>query len=427
MFLSCPRRVRCVASLALMWVALLPITTADALTLPDALQRAESRHPLFQSYRAQLAAADARRLQADLRPAPELNLEVEDVLGSGALSGVDSAQTTVSFSQLIERGGLRDRRIESAQADREAQITLGQIARLDLRAEVARRFVHVLSDQALLATTREATVLARSTLQEVERRVQAARVPLAERSRAQVALARAELEEEHAEHELLSSRRHLAAATGSMEADFGEAAGDLLSLPEVAPFEVLLTQMQAAPDVLRFANEERMRASELRLAQARRTPGLRAGAGLRRLEASDDLGLVFSASIPLFANSRETGHIAEAEARLAQLGADREQAWLKAQAQLFEIYQELNHAGVEFRTQRDRVVPTLEEALKQTQLAYDRGRYSLLELRDAQSEWTLQRRRLIEAATEYHGHLIEIQRLTGAPAPSLASHASSQP
>lgn len=438
MFFPCAHPARRVAMLGLLWTALLPFAARAAddghvdhagphFTLSEALQRAESKHPLFQSYRAQLAGADARALQAGIRPAPELSLEVEDVLGSGALSGIDSAQTTLSFSQLIERGGLRDRRLDAARSDREALVTQGEIARLELRAEVARRFVHVLSDQALLATTREATQLARSTLAEVERRVTAARAPLAERSRAQVALARAELEEEHAEHELLSSRRHLAAASGSKEADFGEAEGTLLQLPPVASFEVLLTQMQATPDVLRFANEERLRASELRLAQARRTPGLRLGAGVRRLESTDDVGLVFSASLPLFAGSREAGNIAEAEARIAQVGPEREQAWLQAQAQLFEIYQELNHAGIEFKTQRDRVVPTLEDALKQTQIAYERGRYSLLELRDAQAEWALQRRRLIEAAAEYHGHLIEIQRLTGAPAPSLVSNVSSKP
>lgn len=397
------------------------------LTLGTALQRAEAQHPLFRTYRAELAAADARTLQAGVRPAPELSLEIEDVLGSGTVSGIDSAQTTLGFSQLIERGGLRDRRVDTAQAGRETVVTQGEVARLDLRAEVARRFLHVLSDQALLANTREATRLARSTLEAVERRIAAARAPLAERSRAQVTLARAELDEEHAEHELLSSRRHLAAAMGQMEADFGEAQGELLQLPEVAPFEVLLTQMQATPDLLRFASEERLRASQLRLAQARRTPGLQLGAGLRRREATDDVGWVFSASLPLFAASREAGHIAEAEARIAQIGPEREQALLLAQAQLFEIYQELQHAEIEFRAQRDRVVPAVEEGLRLTRLAFDRGRYSLLELRDAQAEWALQQRRLIEAAAEYHGYLIDIQRLTGAPAPSLASPSSSQP
>lgn len=396
-------------------------------TLTEALQRAESRHPLFASWQARARAQAARGLQAGLTPAPELGLTVENAFGTGQLSGYSGAETTLSFSQLIERGGLRDRRIDAAGAERDLLTTEGEIARLDLRAEVARRFVHVLSDQAQLGITREATQLAQETLAEVTRRVGAARSPLAERSRSQVALERAKLEQEHAEHELLSSRRHLAAATGGMEADFGQAEGDLMALPPVADFEVLLTRLQATPDLLRFASAARVRESELRLAQARRSPGLRLGAGLRRLETSDDVGLVLSASWPLFAASRERGNLAEAEARIAQIGPDREQALLLAQAQLYELYQELNHARLEVQTQRERVVPAIEDALKQTQLAYERGRYSLLELRDAQTEWAAQRRRLIQAAAEFHAHLIEVQRLTGAPAPGSARNESSQP
>jgi cobalt-zinc-cadmium efflux system outer membrane protein len=396
-------------------------------TLAEALARAEARHPLFASYRAQLEAADARAVQAGIRPAPVLGLTVENAFGTGEVSGYSTAETTLGFSQLIERGGLRDRRIEAAAAGREQVATDAQIAHLDLRAEVARRFVHVLSDQAQLAITREATELARSTLAEVERRVAAARAPLAERSRAQVSLERAYLAQEHAEHELLSSRRHLAAATGTLEADFGPGEGDLLHLPPVADFDALLAQMQATPDLLRFASETRLRESELRLAQARRTPGLTLGAGIRRLEATDDVGLMFSASMPLFGASRERGNVLESEARLAQVGPEREQAMLRAQARLYEIWQELNHARVEVEAQRERVVPAVEAALEQTRYAYERGRYSLLELRDAQAEWATQRRRLIEAAAEYHGHLIEIQRLTGAPAPGPIVTESSQP
>ncbi|WP_372723753.1 TolC family protein [Immundisolibacter sp.] len=438
MFSSSIRRAwLCAAMLGALSVPLAAATgTPDAhhvdhpgphFTLAEALARAQARHPLFASYRAQLQAADGRAVQAGVRPAPALNLTVENAFGTGEISGYSAAETTLGFSQLIERGGLRDRRIETAAAGRQQVATDADIARLDLRAEVARRFVHVLSDQAQLGITREATGLATSTLAEVERRVAAARVPLAERLRAQISLERARLAEEHAEHELLSSRRHLAAATGSMQADFGLAEGDLLRLPPVADFETLLAQVQATPDLLRFASETRLRESELRLAQARRTPGLTLGAGIRRLETSDDVGLIFSASMPLFGAPRERGNILESEARLAQVGPEREQAMLKAQARLYEIWQELNHARVEVEAQRERVVPAVEQALEQTRHAYQRGRYSLLELRDAQAEWASQRRRLIEAASEYHGYLIEIQRLTGAPAPGPAATASSQP
>lgn len=390
--------------------------TGPHFTLAEALQRVEERHPLLKSWSERRRAADGRGLQAAQRPAPELRFDLENALGTGSRTGLEGAEATLAFSQLIERGGLRDRRIDAADAERGLQSAEGEIARLDLRAEVARRFVHVLSDQAQLGITQQATAHARTTLVEVERRVASARSPLAERSRAQVSLERARLEEEHAEHELLSSRRHLAAATGSIEADFGEAEGDLLQVGDIASFEVLYERLRQTPDLLRFASETRLRESELRLAQARATSGITLGAGVRRLQEGDDTALVFSASMPLFGASRQRGHVLESEARLAQVTSDREQALLKAQAQLYEIWQELNHAKVEFEAQRDRVVPAMEEGLRQTQVAFDRGRYSLLELREAQAEWALQRRRLIQSAAEFHGHLVEIQRLTGAPA-----------
>lgn len=399
---------------------------AAPLTLQQALASAERRHPLFASRRAALRAADARIAQAGLAPAMTLGLEVENVLGSGTLSGVGAAETTLSFSQLIERGGLRDRRVDNAQAEYASQQIADEAARLDLRAEVARRFVHVLSDQAQLLITREASELAAGTAAEVERRVQAARSPLAERSRAEITLERARLEEEHAEHELLSSRRHLAAATGAVDADFGEAVGALDTLPPVADFDSLLQRMRAAPDFLHYASLARVRDSELRLAQARTRGGITLGSGIRRQEQTDDVGLVFSASMPLFSAARERGRIAEAEAQREQVSADEQAAYLQAQAQLYECYQELHHARVEFESQRDRVVPAAVRALEQTRYAYDRGRYSLMELRDAQMEWAAQRRRMIEAAARYHDTLIEIQRLTGQAA-STAPSASTQP
>jgi outer membrane protein, heavy metal efflux system len=426
--MACLGLIGCVLPTLVVAAAEPPATPAGPpLTLAEALQRTETRHPLFASYRAQLDAAEGRMQQARVRPAPELGLQIENALGTGDLAGLSGTETTLSFSQLIERGGLRDRRIDTAQADRQRRVTEGDIARLELRAEVARRFVHLLSDQAQQVITREATALARDTYKEVQRRVDAARAPQVELSRAQVSLARAEIEEEHAEHELLASRRHLAAATGRMTPDFGSAQGDLMDLPQVAEFEVLLTHLQQSPDVLQFASEARLRASELRLAQARRTPGLTLGAGIRRSEIGDDMGLVLSASLPLFGAAQQRGNVAEAEARIAQVGPDREQALLKAQAQLYALWQELNHARTEVEIQRARVVPAVEAELEQTRQAFARGRYSLLELRDAQAEWAAQRRHLIEAAARYHGYLIEIQRLTGAPAPGLNTHESSQP
>ena len=62
---------------------------------------------------------------------------------------------------------------------------------------------------------------------------------------------------------------------------------------------------------------------------------------------------------------------------------------------------------------RERALPQIEAALKKTEYAYERGRYSYLELVDAQRELVAVRDSLIDAATAYHLTLIEIERLSG--------------
>ena len=56
----------------------------------------------------------------------------------------------------------------------------------------------------------------------------------------------------------------------------------------------------------------------------------------------------------------------------------------------------------------------MESALKNTEYAFERGRYSYLELTDAQQELLDLRGTLIDAAALYHLTRIEIERLTGA-------------
>jgi cobalt-zinc-cadmium efflux system outer membrane protein len=57
----------------------------------------------------------------------------------------------------------------------------------------------------------------------------------------------------------------------------------------------------------------------------------------------------------------------------------------------------------------------MEEALQETQYAFERGRYSYLELVDAQREYLAVQRERIDAAALAQVLAIEIERLTNAP------------
>lgn len=385
------------------------------LTLRQAVDSALRSNPELGVFAYDLRHQRGRETQAGLGPNPALTLSIEDLAGSGPYAGTETAQSTFALSQVIELGGKRARRVDAAAAERGVLEITRAARQLDVVADVARRFIHVASDQEQLALTRRATGLAEETLAEVAKRVKAGKSPGVEQHRAAIALTRAQVEEEHAEHELLTSRHKLAATWGATSAGFGRIEADLYSLPVAGDFDTLLATLAQNPDFTRFASEERLRDAALRLARSQRTPNVELGAGIRRHESSGDQSLVFSLAVPLPLGNRNQGAIAAAESNRAQLDAEKQAAFVRAQAQLFELHQELGHYIAEARTLATSVLPRMDEALAETAYAYQRGRYSYLEWVEAQRELVEVHRAYIEAAAKAHTLRAEIERLTGEP------------
>jgi len=386
---------------------------AAELSLREALSRTIDHNPDLKAYAFVLRAQDGRVQQSRSRPVPTLNASIDNVLGTGATSGLKSAEVTLGLSQWIELGDVREQRVAVAQVGRDVRVAEGEIRRLDLLAETVRRFVTLASLQESHELTHLGVELARKTLEAVEIRVTAARSPLAERDRAVVALERARIADQHAEHELTAARYELAAMWGSENPDFQSATADLFALPSVTDLAALRLAVENTPDITRYFSEGRLRDSEMRLAMASRRPGVEVGAGIRRLQDTRDMAFVLSFSMPLPVNKINEGAIAESRALRDGAAVDREATLLRARTRLGTLYRELQDRGREVPALRDVALPRMEEALRNTEYAYERGRYGYLELVDAQRELLTLRRDLIDAATEYHLTLIELERLTG--------------
>jgi outer membrane protein, heavy metal efflux system len=383
------------------------------ITLKSAIAHALEGNPRLRGTEHALKAADAKIAQAELRPNPRIRLDLENFAGSGVVSGTDALETTLTLSQVLELGDKRSTRVSAAEAARTVVSVDREIVELDVIAEVARRFLHVVSDQEQLALTQRATQLAEDTVGAVETRVKAAKSPEVELLRARIALTRAKIKQEHAEHELQASKQKLAALWGDTGVKFGTARADLLSLPDVSPFPALAGKLKQNPDNARYLNEARLHESEKRVAESKQRPDIELGGGVRRLELSNDHALVASISVPLFSARLAAPDIAAASARQHEAESRYEAAVVDAHARLFALYQELQHARMETTLLRDEVAPQTEEALRQTEYAYERGRYSYLEWADAQRELIEVRLRLIESATNTHLLMTEVERLTG--------------
>lgn len=385
------------------------------ITLSEAIAKTLQANPGLQQFGYSLRTQDALIDTARLATPLEAHVELDNVLGTGETRGIDGAELTFALSRVIELGGKRERRVDVATRGRDDIAIEQQAAQLDALAEVSRRFIHVASDQQQLALTRQGVDLAQHTVAAVRRRVDAAKSPEVELHRADVERIRAHIALEHAEHELLASRVKLASLWGELEPTFAGVAADFDSLPRPDAFDVLIAKLHGNPDFTRFASTARLRDAEIRLAQSQRRADLTVSAGLRRLEAVDDQAFVIGFSIPFGGSQRAEPGIVAATARRDAVAAAQNDAFIQARAQLFELYQELQHAAAEAQTLSEQVVPQMQEALSETRYAYQRGRYSYLELAESQRAYIEVQRERIEAVANAHQLQVEIERLTGQP------------
>jgi cobalt-zinc-cadmium efflux system outer membrane protein len=411
------------ASLLLIGCVLAAPAGADvprSIGLREAIAQALAHNPDLAAFEFEFRALDARRSGAALAPQANLTIGVENLAGSGEFRGVAAAESTLALSRVIELGDKRAARVAAVDAAQDTLRTARQAAQLDVLAEVTRRFIALAALEQQLLLQERAMALAERTLRGADRRVRAARAPHVEFDRAAVALERARLERQAVAARLGAARLQLAALWGADDAvidsrPFGATRGDLFALPPLDEFDALMLRVQASPDFLRFASEERLRDAELRLAAAQRRPDITLGGGVRRLQGSRDTALVFSVSVPLFPGRRAEPARAEAAARRDAVAPARAAALTRARAQLHSLHAELREAEATVRAIETTIAPRMAEALKETEYAFERGRYGYLELADAQREYLETLRTRIDAGAQAQLLANEIERLTNAP------------
>jgi cobalt-zinc-cadmium efflux system outer membrane protein len=347
-------------------------------------------------------------------PPLALDVTIENVAGNGHLRGFDAAETTASVSRVMELGGKRARRRALGEAEALRASHGLASARLDLRILTVRRFVEVVADQERLALALEREEVAARTHTEVARVVTGARNPETDLRAAEISLMDAELEREHAEHELRAARVTLAATWGSRDADFDSANMALFTLPGIEPVEALAARLPASAELQAATLDSDIAGLRERLAAGGAMPDVNLSLGVRRLQAFGDHGLVMGFTVPLGTMSR--ARLALAETRALAIATDRRRAAVESEhfQQLYERYQELGHARTEFEALERTMIPKAEQALVLAQRGFDVGRFSFLTLAHAQQSLFELRRRRLEAAYRYHLIHADLSRLVAA-------------
>lgn len=384
------------------------------LTREQAVVRALNSAPTVEAAAARVRAARANLLQAGVLPNPQLGLEVENFGTSRAYRGFSSSEATLSLSQTIEIGGKRGARSGLAAASRKAADYDYAAARLDLAREVRRAFTEAVAAEAELRLAEDRRKLAGEVVRSVKGRVDAGREPVLQQRRSEIAHQQAEIDLKNVSRRLLVARNQLAILTDLQPASlvldsswFATIEAGSLVDPDGGAESIELLQRQAELDRSR---------AEIAMETSRAVPDLTLSAGVRRFQDTDDTAFIAGISIPIpvfdqnrgaITRARENANAAEAELRAAR--RVRAQELAKAQALLAE-------ARDNAVTLRESIVPAAEQAFRFASEGYSQGKFSYLEVLEAQRALFEARRSQIDALQTFHETQADLERLNATAA-----------
>lgn len=387
------------------------------LTLDDAMARVVAVHPELRTFEPQRALREAERAAAVLPPQLVAGASLENAFGTGDARLLTGMEFSLTLASVLERDGKRAAREAVALRRLDALPPRREAVRLDLLAETARRYLD-------LAWARETHTIGMADVAQrqravegARRRMQAGAAPESELLGAEAAHARAALVLARSVQQQDAGRRHLAALWGQRGSgrapEFEIDATGLRALPTISDISALADLLARTPELAVFADEQRIREARLQLARTNETADIGWQLGVRRLEASNDVALIGSLSMPIGARRYASPGIATARAELLALESEREVQGQALYSTLVEAHGRYISAQAEAQALQRQVLPLLTRAERAAERAYRAGAISYLEWAQLQSERIQALRQQLDVAREGQRALIEIQRLTG--------------
>jgi cobalt-zinc-cadmium efflux system outer membrane protein len=383
------------------------------LTLREVIARVLLHNPELEAFSLEIRAREARALQAGLYKNPEVLFLAEDVLGSGSFKNFKQSQATILLSQVIELGGKRAQREREALSHKDLAFWDFETARMDVLTRVANAYTDALFAQEKLNLTQELVELSQNAYNAVKARVKAGKVSPIQEVKAQIALSGSEMFLQQSKTKIKGTYRRLASFWGSLDPRFVKVSGDFYLIAPIPQFDALSEQMRSNPDLARWAAEMAQRTAAVDLEEANSVPNLKLGAGARWFDTTNDSAFVFELSIPVQLFDRNQGAIAEARHRDAKAKAQRRAVQFKLNAELATRYTRLANSHSRVTSLKTEILPGSQTAFEAVNKGYRFGKFSYLALLDSQRTWFKVRSDFLEALSEYHKAVANIERLTG--------------
>ena len=293
--------------------------------------------------------------------------------------------------------------------------------RLEVLARTANAFVDVLENQEQVKVMDDTLRLMQRAMNTVVKRVEAGKAPPIEATRSKVALSAATIELEQARRNLSAVRAKLALLWGEAKPQFSQALGELEAFVEIPGFDQLVSRLEENPAILQSIKNVAQHEAIVELQKANKIPDVTLGAGVQRYLGIDKTTAVLDMSIPIPIFNRNQGNELEARQRLNKAMDEQMSVELQLRTEFVRNYESLLAAQNEIKVLHDEILPGAQNAFEITNRGYQLGKFSFLEMLDAQRAFFQNRILYVRALANYQRLVNTIEQLIAAPLADLAT------
>ncbi|CAH1906001.1 Cobalt-zinc-cadmium resistance protein CzcC [Candidatus Nitrotoga sp. HW29] len=382
------------------------IEPAASLTLKAALELAYSANAALSTAKRELEAVTGSILQAGLLPNPRVEALIEDPRPENRL-------TAVYVNLPLELGGKRPARV--AAAERRLDVASAELnaMRAEIRAAVMVAFFDVLVAQERFLLTQGLVELSQRATTAASKRVTAGKISPVEETKARVAEASVRVELSQASTSLKMARKRLTAIWGNATPRFERAEGQVETLPALPALKDLTARLANAPGLARAQLEVDRRQALVEVERSLRIPDMTVSLGGRR---NAEIGLnqaLLGVSLPIPIFNRNQGNILEALRRTDKARDELSGTEIRLHNEIAQALERLNVARQEIEVLQQEILPGAQNAYDAATKGFIMGKFSFLEVLDAQRTLFQAKSQYLRALAEAHRSAAEIERVLG--------------
>ena len=306
----------------------------------------------------------------------------------------------------LERGDVGDDRVagEPVLGKGGRDVAAADLAakRLDVRATVIGAFFDVLVAQERVQQAEDLLSLAQRASQAASRRVTAGKISPVEETKARVAEASARVELNQAQRELVTARKRVAASWGSSTPRFEKAEGRTDVLPPVRSAEEIKRRLNGSPALLRARHEADRFSALADLERSRRIPDVTFSLGSKKAEELGRNQTIVGVSIPFPIFDRNQGNVLEAQKRADKARDELSATELRLGTEVTQNEERLKALVVEAQTLQSEIMPGARSAYEAASKGFELGKFSFLEVLDAQRTFFQARAQYLRSLSDAH-------------------------